>query len=342
MNEMFKNQAGFGKIKIIIPIIVVVALLAGCEPREAEKPRDQVTVQLKWIHQAQFAGCYVAEKKGFYAKENIDITLNAGGTKMSPGMIVADLVSGKSQFLIIGGDLLLKARAKGKPMVAIAVIFQRNPYVYITLKDSGIRRPQDLIGKKIMVPDDGRIQHDALLRKLDIAESDITHIIPYITDVNPLATGQIDVHMVYRTGSALAFEEKGIDLDYIWVDDYGLRLYADTIVTTEQLVKQNPELVERFLRATLDGWRYTIENQAEAVDITLQYDHTLTKNRQMRIMESQIPLIHTGKTQIGWMEKNVWEQMQETLDIESTSAKKVEIDNAFTMDFLNRIYGKLK
>ena len=341
MNNMFKNQAGFGKIKIIIPIIVVVALLAGCGPREAEKPRDQVTVQLKWIHQAQFAGCYVAEKKGFYARENIDITLNPGGLKISPTIVVADLVGAKSHFAIVGGDILLKTRPESESLVAIAVIFQRNPYIYATQKGSEIRRPQDFAKKKIMVPVDGRTQHNALLRKLGLAEADIEYI-PYKQDVRPLATGQIDAHMVYRTGLALVFEEKGLELDFIWVDDYGLRFYADTIVTTEQIIQQNPKMVENFLRATLDGWRYTIENQAEAVDITLQYDPTLTKDRQMRMMESQIPLIHTGKAPIGWMEKSVWEGMQETLDIESTSAKKVEIDNAFTMDFLNRIYGKLK
>jgi len=341
MSNMFKNQTGLGKRKIIIPIIMVVALLIGCGSRDAEKPPDQVIVLLKWIHQAQFAGCYVAAKKGFYARENIDITLNPAGPKVPPAMKVASLVSGKSHFAVIGAAELLKARALGESLVAVAVIFQKNPYVYTTLKGSGLHRPRDFKGKKIMVPAEGRTQHYALLRKLGITESDITHI-PYMRDVNPLASGQIDAHMVYRTGLALAFEEKGLELEFIWVDDYGLRFYSDTIVTTEQLVRQNPELVERFLRATLDGWRYAIENQAEAVDMTLQFDPTLTKDGQMRMMKSQIPLIHTGEARIGWMDKNVWEKMQETLDIESTSAEKVEIDNAFTMDFLNRIYGKLK
>ena len=341
MNKIFKNNAGFGKIKVIIPIIVVVAFLAGCGPQEAKKPRDQVTVQLKWIHQAQFAGCYVAEKKGFYARENIDITLNPGGPNVTPDMKVAGLVSGKSHFAVIGATELLKARSQGESIVAVAVIFQKNPFVYATLKGSGLRRPRDFVGKKIMVPAEGRTQHDALLRKLGMAESDIKYI-PYVRDVNPLVAGQIDAHMMYRTGLALAFEEKGLELDFIWVDDYGLRFYADTIVTTEQLVRQNPKLVERFLRATCDGWRYAIENQAEAVDITLQYNPTLTKDRQMRMMESQTLLIHTGKAPIGWMEKSVWEGMQEALNTESLSGKKMEIDDAFTLEFLERIYGKPK
>ena len=327
--------------RIFLLILLGIVALTGCGVQESKKTRDQITMQLKWIHQAQFAGCYVAEKKGFYARENIDVTLNPAGPKVSAGMKVAGLVSGKSHFAVIGGAELLKARRQGEPIVAVAVIFQKNPYVYTTLRGSGIHRPRDFKGKKIMVPAEGRTQHEALLRKLGIAETDITHI-PYIRDTKPLITGQVDVHMVYRTGLALAFEEKGIEVDYIWVDDYGLRLYADTIVTTERLVRQNPKLVERFLRATLDGWRYAIENQAEAVDITLQYNATLRKDRQMRMMASQTPLIHTGEASIGWMKKSVWEEMQEKLKPESPSDKKLEIGNVFTMEFLHRIYGKLK
>ncbi len=96
------------------------------------------------------------------------------------------------------------------------------------------------------------------------------------------------------------------------------------------------------MRATLKGWRYAIENQSEAADITLQYDATLTKDRQMRMMGSQTPLIHTGMTPTGWMEKSVWEKMQDTLTAESLSGKKMEIDDAFTLEFLERIYGKPK
>lgn len=328
-------------LSIFWVILLGIVVLTGCGVQESKRPRDQIIVQLKWVHQAQFAGHYLADKKGFYARKNIDITLIPGGPKITHEKRVADLVTGKSHFAIVGGVELLKARSKGIPVVAIAVIFRKNPYVYVTLKNSGITTPQNFVGKKIMVPDDGKPQHDLLSRKLGLAETDI-ELIPYIRDLKPLTSGQIDAHMLYRTGFALAFEEQGIEVNYIWVDDYGLRLYADTIVTTEQIIQQNPKMVENFLRATLEGWRYTIENQDEAVDITLKYDATLTKSRQVRMMESQTPLVHIGESPIGWMEKSVWEGMLETLNIKPLSGEKIEIDNVFTLEFLNRIYGKSK
>ncbi len=298
--------------RISAVLLVVVVLLTACQPQEVEQPLDEVTVQLKWVHQAQFAGFYAADQKGFYAEENIDVTLNPGGLHLPPATIISDLVDGKSAFAIVGGEQLLAARHRGQPVVAIAVVFQKNPYTYVSLEGSGIERPQDLVGKKVMVVHDAEIQHQALLRKLGIDPEDIEHI-PYERDVAPLTTGQIDAQLVYRTGLGLAYDETGYDLNWMWVDDYGIHLYADTIITHEDLIQRDPELVERFLRATLRGWRYAIENQAEAVDLTLQYDPTLTRDRQARMMATQTPLIHTGKTKLGWMDRGVWEGMQDIL-----------------------------
>ena len=318
-------------------LLLAVALLAACGPQEAEKPPDEVTVQLKWIHQAQFAGMYAADKKGFYAEENIDVTLNPGGTDILPDQVVADLVSGEADFAITGGDLLLPARSRGEPIVAIAVVFQRNPYVYVSLQGSGIERPQDLVGKKVMVAPDAEFQHQALLRKLGIAPTAIEQV-PYERDVTPLVTGQVDAHMVYRTATGLAFEETGHELNWIWMEDYGIHFYADTIVANEALVEQNPDLVERFLRATLKGWRYAIENPDEAVDLTLQYDPALGRDRQARMMAAQTPLIHTGEVNIGWMRAEVWEGMHDILLDQAILDEPVDLDEVFTMEFLQKVY----
>lgn len=330
-------------MKIISALLLLAAtFLSGCERQEPPKPVERINVQLKWVHQVQFAGCYIAEKNGFYQSENIDTTLSAGGADISADIILNDLIEGKSHFAIIGGDEFLKAIYMDNPIVAIAVIFQRNPYGYATLKGSKICRPENLIGKKIMVPNDGKIQHDALLSKSGIAETDIEQI-PYKRDITPLLTGSIDAHMVYRTGMALAFEEKGIEFNFIWMDDYGIQFYADTIVTTEHLVQQNPKLVENFLKATLKGWRYAIEHPAEAVDATLKYDTTLSRYRQMRMMDTQISLIHTGKSPIGWMDMVVWERMQDTLKREYAllhGYKKIDINKACIMEFLKKIYDR--
>lgn len=328
--------------KVWCVFLILPVLLAGCGADEAQEPLDQVTVQLKWIHQAQFAGFYVADKKGFYTQQGIDVTLKPGGLDKAPDAIIADLIAGKADFAVVDGGQFLKARFTGAPVVAIAVVFQRNPYVYASLKGSGIQRPRDLVGRKVMVPSDAEILHHALLRRLKIDPDKIEHI-PYERDVESLISGRIDAHMVYRTGLGLAFDETGEKFNWIWVDNYGVNFYADTIVVHETLIRQNPELVERFLRATLEGWRHAIENPGEAVDLTLRYDPALSRERQERMLETQTPLIHTGDAKIGWMKRDVWKGMQDMLleeKILPTEAirKEENADAVFTMQFVKKIY----
>ena len=321
--------------------LLIAALFVGCRPQGVEKLPDNVSVQLKWIHQAQFAGFYVADRKRFYADQNIDVTFNAGGPGLPPATIIADLVDGRADLAIISGDQFLAARSRGEPIVAIAVVFQKNPYVYVTRKTSEILRPRDLVGKKVMVPSDAQIQHQAFLRKLGI-DADAIEQIPYQRDVTPLCTGRIDAHLVYRTGLGLAFNEKEYELNWMWLYDYGIRFYADTIVTNENLIRKNPDLVLRFLKASLKGWRYAIQNMAEAVDLTLQYDPDLTRDLQARMLEAQTPLIHTGSVSIGWMEKSMWEGMYQTLLEADVVVQPFNPNEAYTMQFLNKIYGKEK
>ncbi|MFW6126252.1 MAG: ABC transporter substrate-binding protein, partial [Chloroflexota bacterium] len=177
---------------------------------------------------------------------------------------------------------------------------------------SGIERPRDLVGRRVMVSSDSETVHRTLLRKVGIATEDVEQI-PFEGEVSPLITGEVDAHMVYRTGTGLAFDETGEEVSWIWPANYGIEWYADTIVVRETRVRQDPDLVEGFLQATLKGWRYAIENQSEAVDMTLQYDPTLTRDRQARMMRTQTPLIHTGEAELGWMERDVWEKMRDML-----------------------------
>lgn len=328
-----KKKKTYPTAMIFLLLSAAIVSFSACGLQRDGGPSDEVVVQLKWMHQAQFAGFYVADKLGFYTEENIDVTLKPGGDEISSDGIISDLVKGEVDFAILGGDMLLDARCRGEPVVAIAVIFQRNPYVYVTLRDSGIVSPYDLVGKKIMVPEDGRVQHNALIRKLDIPKNSI-ELVPYERSTEPLTSGSVDAYMAYRTGPALAFEEQGYETNFIWVDNYGIRLYADTIITTEKTISGNPSMVKRFLRATLNGWRYAIEHPEEAVEATKEYDVRLSKFRQLRMMQVQTPLIHTGKEKIGWMNRDVWIRMEYIL----LGKDIIEIDEAFTLKFLNEIY----
>lgn len=316
-------------------LLIFTTLLSACSAGEKRAPLDPVTVQLKWVHQAQFAGFYAAEAHGFYEEQGIDVSLNPGGIDYPPERILQELVEGDTQFAIVGGDQLLLARSSGQPVVGVAVVFQKNPYVYVSLKDTGIKRPEDLVGKRVMVPDDAEVLHQALLRKLGIAPASVTRV-SYERDTAPLLNGDVDAQLVYRTGLGLAFEQTEDELNWMWIEDYGIQFYADTIVTTEALTENDSDLIARFLAATMHGWRYAIEHPDEAVSLTLGHDATLDPARQARMTETQTPLVHTGEVPLGWMRPGVWHAMHDLLLDHGILARPLDLDQAYTTEFLPR------
>ena len=151
--------------------------------------------------------------------------------------------------------------------------------------------------------------------------------------------GEVDSTAIYSTGGLIRLRQAGYEVNLIWPSDYGVHLYADTLITTDQLIAENPDLVTRFLRATLRGWREAIEDPEAAVAITLRYAKEADAELQAQMMEASLPLIHTGEDQIGWMREEVWQGMHDILLEQGILAGPVDVDKVYTMEFLQKIYG---
>ncbi len=221
-----------------------VFLLALSGLFAAARADDSVTVRLKWFNQAQFAGFYVAQDKGFYKSSGLDVNIQPGGPDFPAIQMVA---GGNEQFGVTGADQILIARSKGVPVVALAVIYRRNPFVLFSLAKSGIKTPADYVGKKVGVKIGGNEEliYRAVLAKAGIDKSTLTEI-PVKFDITPLLTGAIDVWPGYLINEVLAAKEKGFDVNVVYPSDYGIDLYADTLFTTEQMLKQKPDVVRRI------------------------------------------------------------------------------------------------
>ncbi|MCC9078442.1 ABC transporter substrate-binding protein [Litorilinea aerophila] len=123
--------------------------LAACQGiRAPAPPLTAVAVQLSWTHSSQFAGLYVADQQGYYAEEGLDVTWLEGGPTVDR---LAALLAGEAQFAIASGPEIIRARAAGAPIRAIATIFRRSPFAFFSLADSGITRPEDFGGKVIQI-----------------------------------------------------------------------------------------------------------------------------------------------------------------------------------------------
>lgn len=333
--------------KIIMAVIVVVVIIGaafwfitsqnGVKNGYTGKTQG-ITLKLKWVHQAQFAGNYVAIEKGFYANEGFSVTTVPFSFE-SPS--IDAVVSGTADFGITGADELVLARAKGMPIQAIAVIYKTNPVVAYALKKSGITKPQDFIGKTVGLERGLNVEYlyAAMMKKLDIDRSKINEItIGY--DNKELLAGETDVSTGYIINEPNQVIEAGQEVNTILMADYGVNMYADVLFAREDTIQLKPDMVARFLKATLQGWRYAIEHEQEAVTMTLAYATTSTRVHESRMLESSVPLIYTSDSPLGWMDAASWQNVQNILLEQKILDKPIVITDAYTTQFLSDLYKK--
>jgi NitT/TauT family transport system substrate-binding protein len=293
---------------------------------------EAVTVRLKWFNQAQFAGFYVAQQNGYYKAAGLDVNIQPGG----PDFPAVQMVTGGSeQFGVTGADQILIARSKGVPIVALAVIFRRNPFVLFSLAKSGIKAPSDYVGKNIGVKIGGNEEliYRAVLAKAGVDKTKLNEI-PVKFDITPLLAGAVDVWPGYLINEVLAAKEKGFDVSVVSPPDYGIDLYADTLFTTEKMLKEKPDIVRKFVAATLKGWTGAIAAPEEAAQITVKYGSKLTYDHELAMMKASLPLLKPDAQPVGWMEAANWSATQKLLVDAGFQKTPVDIDKAFTVEFL--------
>lgn len=227
---------------------------------------EKVSLQLKWMHQFQFAGYYAAQEKGFYAEEGFDVEIRARSMESLP---FDDVSSGKADYGIADSSIVLE-RLKGHPFVIVSTVFQESPLVFMSLKSADITSIYDLIDKRIMFQrnfDDAALV--TMLSLSGIDSSQYTHI-PHTFDDMALINGDTDVMSAYKTDQVISYEGMGIDINVLDPSSYGIDFYGDLIFTSEANVRNNPKKVKAFARASLKGWQYALEHQEEIVDLIIE------------------------------------------------------------------------
>jgi NitT/TauT family transport system substrate-binding protein len=322
-------------------LFLLALLLFGCEVSQPPKPPDEVKVQLKWVHQAQFAGFYMAQEKGYYGQENIKVTFLPGGVGISP---VEQVLCGKADFGVDSAENILVSRGEEKPAVGIAAVYRRSAVVFVAMTDSGIVRPADFLGKTVAIGGEGggirdyELQFHAIMKRLGLDVSKVK-IIPWDPALRAFLQGEAEIAPCYATGNLIKLRQQGLKLNLIWPSDYGIHFYSDTLLTTDRLISENPELASRFLRATLKGWREAVEDYRQAVTITLKYAQVADPELQTAMMEAMLPLVHTGEDRIGWMKPEVWQGMYRILLEQNLLAGPFDVDRAYSLRFLKEVYG---
>ena len=266
-----------------------------------EEPLDTVSLHLKWKHQFQFAGYYAALEKGFYRQVGLDVKIIEANFEEEP---TDQVISGKADFGIAMSDLI-QHRAQGKPVVALASIYQHSPLIILALKTNGIENIHDLKGKKISLE-----QHSEQLISYLKSEGLPSHkliIHPHDYDINKLISGKVDAMSAYSTDEPFLLEQKGIEYSSFSARAAGIDFYGDTLFTSENQIFQHPERVAAFLDASIEGWQYALENTEEIIDLILS-KYSTRHLREHLLFEATMTkrLVMADVIEVGYMNPGRW------------------------------------
>src|SRR5271166_4128362 len=298
--------------KSLFALAGLAAILAAGSAQAA----DKVTLQLKWVTQAQFAGYYVAKDKGFYKEEGLDVTIKPGGPDISPEQVLA---GGGADVVVDWMPAALAAREKGEPMVNIAQPFKHSGLELTCRADTGIKTPADLKGKTLGVWFSGNEYPflnwmSKLGFKTDGSPGGVK-VLKQGFNVDPLLQKQADCISTMTYNEYWQVIDAGYKPEQLVVfkyEDQGVATLEDGLYVMEDKLK-DPAFVDkmaRFLKASMQGWQYAVDHQDEAVKIVMENDSAgaQTAAHQTRMMSEVAKLIPGTARGLGYLDEVAYQR----------------------------------
>jgi NitT/TauT family transport system substrate-binding protein len=345
---MSKRWMGVSMFGAALAAAVVTAGTASASPK-----LTNISIQLQWVPQAQFAGYYAAQDLGYYKAAGLNVKLLNGGPQIVPGQVVA---SGRAQFGVNWLTALLAARDQGTNLVDIAQVFSRSGMTELTWKSSGINSVAKMKDKKVAnwLGGDQYELFAALTKQgMDPANNKGVTIVQQPFDMQLLLNHQVDAAsaMTYnelaqvletknpKTGKLYSLK----DLNVIKMQNIGAGMLEDNLFSTASYLtsKAHQQIAEKVIGATLQGWIYCRDHVAQCVNFTLKAGPTLPRGHQMWMMNQINQLAWPSTTGIGIMDKasyaRTWKLMKQFGGI-----KKTPTAGAYRTDLARAAVASLK
>ncbi len=314
-------------------LVAVLLAVAGCRPATVGG-KDKVTLMLDWVPNTNHTGIYVALDQGWYAGEGIDLKI------IQPGETGVEQVvgAGQAQFGISFAEWLTAARSEGVPIVSVAAIIEHNTSGFASRADKGLTAPADLEGKRY--GGSGLDIERAMLSALMACEAADVAQVQFVdvgwADFFVVTEKEVDFSWIYYAWTGIEAEVRQVPLNIIWLRDYLECVpdyYTPVIITNEALIADDPDLVRRFIAATARGYRYAIDNPAEAAAILAEHaeaDAELVRRSQ----EWLSPRYVEDAAQWGYQDMAVWERFTAWMYDNGLVSQPVDAAPAFTNEFL--------
>ena len=268
---------------------------------------DTVTLQLKWHHQFQFAGYYVALEKGYYRDVGLDVKILEGGPDVNA---VDGVVSGRVNFGV-GTSGVLISRARGQKVVVLASIFQHSPSIILVPRTAGIKSVAELSGHPFM--DTPGSEDVAAMFKLAGVDYAGMPRIKHDGDPRNLVSGKADAMVAYSTNEPFVLDQLGISYYTFSPRAFGVDFYGDNLIVSDREIASHPDRVFAFRAASLKGWKYALAHKEDVADLIFSR-YAQSKSREALLYEANQMevLIQPDLIELGYQSPSRWQAIAQT------------------------------
>ncbi len=322
----------------VLVLLAVILAAVGCQAGgpTATVPPTHVVAMLDWFPNTNHTGLYVAQEKGWYREQGLEVEIIEPAEGSTLVQVVA---AGQADFGISYQEEVSQARAEDVPIVSIAAIIQHNTSGFASPKDRNITRPKDFEGKRygswgspieravldvLMSCDGGDVDQ---VEFIDIGWAD------YFTVIQR----DVDFAWIFYGWTGMEAELRGIPLDVVMLNDWSDCVpdyYTPVIITSEQTVAEEPDLVRSFLAATARGYEFAISNPAEAAEILLKYAPESNPDLVRRSQEWLSPRYQADAPRWGEQKLEIWQGYADWMADREVLPHHIDAEDAFTNEFL--------
>ncbi len=291
---------------------------------------------LNWIFAGSFAGEAVAAKKA--AKQNgIEIELKEGGQGLDPLKLVRD-----GQFGIASADEIIRAIEIGAPYVIVGVVNDDHPSAFVASKMSGIKSPKDFVGKRIGLLPFGStgLVYKALLKKTGVDPLSLNEVTVY-PDIVAFMSGRVnDVQPIFIFDETVSLDKEGFEYNLIVPKDYGVVFKGSSYFTTKNTLRDDPDLVSRFIASMIEGWQFAANNQSESINMLATFSPNIDQIREKELLSRALSFYVDGKRKPLDSDISTWIPFINELVEFGYLKNPLEIDQVINLKTVHNYYAK--
>jgi len=297
--------------------IILACLFVSCQKQNQDN--SQVVYRLKWLLNSGAAGSLFAHANGYFNAQGLNVSIRAGGVERNA---ITEIEMGRAQFGVATGDQIIRALEKGSPICVLAQLFQKSPMCWMYYKNrNNIQSLNDLKGKTIGITfgnEDETIMR-SILKKAGIHVNEVKfYSVRY--DYTPFYTGKVDLWPVYRNSNGIVIQEKlasaNEKIAFFSPHDNGIHFVGNSIITSQKIVAQKPDLICKFRNAILKGWTAALDskNLVQSVEIIHSFDEaTDPKLIEKQVISSRTLMKASDNLPLGTINTSDWKQTERFL-----------------------------